>query len=70
MHLVRMLFWISIFVAPILAMYSKNKFEALKDLDKYSMNKYSLGNFGGATSVCHNKPIESGKIELTCPRGT
>ena len=60
---------ITLFLTPIFYAYSQNAEQALSDQPKYFFNQFSLGNMGGASSLCAQKRVGTDSITLNCPSG-
>ncbi len=65
-----MFFFITLFCLPLYYMFAFNDAQGLKVLNddwRFQITKWSLGNMGGATVICHNKAIKSREFMLACP---
>ena len=60
---------ITLFMLPIFYVYSQNNEHGLRMYDKYAINQFSLGNLGGARSLCVTKRVGMQEARLTCPAG-
>lgn len=62
-HLVKMFAVISIFCIPILGIYRKNETNFYGRSSQAAL-RYTLGNLGGATSICSVSPFETKEVSL------
>lgn len=62
------LMWLMLcFSMPIQFMYSG--YDALKGQPMYMITKYSLGNLGGAETLCKIGPADADRLPLSCNVG-
>lgn len=60
---------ITFFMLPLFYGYSQNEVLGLKNESKYAINQFSLGNLGGASTLCVQKRVGTKEVKLTCPSG-
>lgn len=72
LQLCEMFFIITMFFIPVFVWYRNNAESALatKELNPIKQLKaFSLGNMGGATTVCAQKKVKTNSIHIECPEG-
>lgn len=67
--LATMLFVMTLFVIPVLYVNSYNDQQGLESYNFYALNRFTLGNLGGALSLCMQKRVRTEKMDLHCPAG-
>ena len=65
-----MTFLISCIMVPLMLSYSK--FSALENFPGYTINQYTMGNVGGASSFCAHAKFETmmSALSIDCPNET
>ena len=51
------------------AMYIYSSYDALKHENMYLFTRFSLGNLGGAQTICSSAPVDSQYMPLSCKAG-
>lgn len=57
---------ITVFMIPVFYIYRANE---VGQLDQSFINTFTLGNMGGATSICEVKRVGTQTMSLGCPAG-
>jgi hypothetical protein len=66
-YLLNLMWLMLIFTMPVQFLYSG--YDGLKGQPGYAINKYSLGNLGGAESLCKIGPVDTDRLPLSCNMG-
>jgi len=68
--LLYMMLFLSLLAVPL--MFKFASFSGLQGSATYSMSQYSLGNLGGANTLCSHSPFITNlsKIDFSCSTGT
>ena len=62
-------FIVTLFMTPVMMMYSGNDIKGLQSQPKYAFNQLTMGNLGGSSTLCAQKALETEKLTLSCPSG-
>lgn len=58
------------FLFSLPMMYIFSSYGAIRGAPRGVISQYSLGNMGGASTLCKSVPFSNPSITLTCPKGT